>query len=196
MLSRIQRDLESVYRLDRPFDVERFVIARSQVDAPLDRPEQVLVRESGDSLELALVLDDQLLEPDVDWTLDRFCQCAEGVSHMLYLAVAAARRRPISQLELEVQAEIDKFALLLLEVGMPAAEAIERLFLRNRLRDGMRADERRRYEQANAAALAFCRYLANRFVQRARIEQLLGELRRVYRMVGARKRAYLSGCRP
>ena len=196
MLSTIQRDIEAVYRLDRAFDISEFTVARSQVDAPLDRPEQVLVHESEDVLELALVLDDELLGPNVDWDLERFCVCAEGVSHMLYLAQAARCDSQISQLELEVQAEIDKFALLLLRVGMPAKTAIRRLFLDNRLRTDLTSNERQRYTEANALALAFARSLISRFVTRSYTDGLLAELRRVYRMVGAQKRAYLSGYRP
>ncbi|MFT5432740.1 MAG: hypothetical protein ACI9OJ_003442 [Myxococcota bacterium] len=195
MLATIQTDLERLYRLDRPFDVQHFVLARSQVNAPLDRPEQVLVHEADDALELALVLDDALLEPLVDWNLDRFCVCAEGVSHMLYLAVVADRSSQVSQLELELQAEIDKFVLLLMAVGMPAAQAIDRLFVANRLRSDLSDDERGRYAEANRMALLFCRYLVGRFVRRSRIDQMLAEIRRVYRMGGARKRAYVNECR-
>ena len=162
----------------------------------LDRPEQVLVREDGDDLELALVLDDGLLDSGPA-TLDEYCSCAEGVSHLLYLALAAERESQVSQLELEVQSEIDKFALLLFWSAEQASVLITRLFLSFSLRDSVECTlERRRYLEANRLALGFCRYLNTHFVSQKRTEPLLDVLRKVYRMGGARKLEYVSGCRP
>ena len=44
-----------------------------------------------------------------DRNFSDFCLAVEGVSHFVYVALAAARQRPVSQLELELQAEVDKF---------------------------------------------------------------------------------------
>lgn len=200
VLRSIQRQLADLYRLECSFDVQAFVAPRSQVDAPLDRPEQVLVREQDNAVELLLVLDDALIEPAVHDSgspmgLDHFCVCAEGVSHLLYLALAAERESSISQLELELQAEIDKYVLLTFAGGGRPADLIARLFLQTRLRD-VSPEERVRYEDANRMALGYCRYLEARYVRTKRTELLLDELRRVYRMVGTRKIGYVSECRP
>ncbi len=197
MLTSIQQELAALYRLEHAFDVNSFVLKRSEVDAPLDRPEQLLVREDGDTLELALVLEDRLLDPNTDWSLDGFCTAAEGVSHLLYLALAAEREAQVSQLELELQAEIDKFVLLLFGSAMSALDVIRRLFRSFVIRDDVHCTvERDRYERANRLALRYCSYLNDRYVAHGRTEPLLTDLRKMYRMGGAQKLDYLSECRP
>jgi len=198
MLDSIHRQLASLYRLEDSLDVDAYVVPRSQVkDAALDRPEQVWVRQHDDAVELALVLDDALLERPKKWTLDDYCACVEGVSHLLYLSLVAERNRQVSQLELELQSEIDKFALLLFTTGAAARDLIQRLFQSFQLRDSVSCpEERRRYDEANRMALQYCRFLAQRFVHPAQTGALLTELRHVYRMGGTRKLAYVSECRP
>ena len=46
-----------------------------------------------------------------------FCLAVEGVSHFIYVALRAADDRGVSQLELELQAEVDKFACCVLVAG-------------------------------------------------------------------------------
>ena len=46
---------------------------------------------------------------------DGWLQLAEGVSHFVYVANRARQELPSTQLELELQAEVDKFVLLVLE---------------------------------------------------------------------------------
>ena len=204
-VARIQDDLESLYRLERGLDVASFVVRRSELAELPDiagaagegeRPEQVLIRE-GDELEVSLVLDDELLDPGTPWDLDRFCSCAEGVSHLLYIALAAEREAQVSRLELELQAEIDKFALLFLCAGMGGSALMKRLFVGFQLREAVQCEaEQQRYIEANRLAHQYCRYLEARFGRNERTEPLVLELRRTYRMGGARKLSYINGCRP
>ena len=192
MLRRIQADLAGVYDLAPDFDVASFVVARSDVEGALDRPEQVLVKQDDDGLEVALVLDDALIEHSGPIGLDAYCACAEGVSHLLYVALAAERGTQITRLELELQAEIDKFALLLFAFGWRSAELIRRLFLTSRVRDSVEcAMERSRYVQASRLALGYCSHLLARWTREGKTEPLLADLRRVYRMGGERKLAYV-----
>ena len=57
ILSRIQSDLERIYRLERILDIDDFVLPKSSIDAPLDRLEQVLVAGAPDDLSMSLILD-------------------------------------------------------------------------------------------------------------------------------------------
>jgi hypothetical protein len=102
--SRIQRRLASLYGLDAP-SVDDFVR-----DEESGR-EVVYVREEGDDLEIAVHLPRRALQAR-EVTLDDLCQVAEGVSHFLYIAERVRRRLPTTRLELELQAEVDKFVLL------------------------------------------------------------------------------------
>jgi len=198
MLNAIHRELASLYRLEESLDVASYVVPRSEVkDAALDRPEQVWVRQHEDAVELALVMDDALLKASPHWTLDDYCACVEGVSHLLYLSLVAERNRQVSQLELEVQAEIDKFALLLFTTTTAANDLIRRLFQSFQLRESVTSDEEKlRYDTANRLANGYCTFLTQRYVAPAQTGGLLQELRHVYRMGGTRKLAYVSECRP
>lgn len=196
----IQRQLEAVYGLDRSLDAERYVLRRSAYEADgrhllgaeggsVSRREALLVAQHKDGVELALVLDDALADARAPLGLDAFCAVAEGVSHLLYVALAAERELPVSALELELQAEIDKFALLVLYGRLPLQRAVDRLFTGWELdADVTEPGERERYATASQLAHGFCRGALTRLVQRSGVEALLGELRHVYRLTGHRKR--------
>ena len=79
--------------------------------SPGDR-EAVRVRDSADG-----VVEIEVLAPSVseESDLDSVCQLIEGVSHFVYVADRARRNLPATQLELELQAEIDKYVLLVLQ---------------------------------------------------------------------------------
>jgi hypothetical protein len=72
--------------------------------------EALLLRESGEELEMALVMPAHAANDSDHWL-----QLAEGVSHFVYVANRARQELPSTQLELELQAEVDKFVLLVLE---------------------------------------------------------------------------------
>ena len=135
--------------------------------------ELVVLREADDGeLEVTMALDRRAVErleaqgPAEalgDAALGDALPVIEGLSHLLYIVEAARRERPISGLELETQAEVDKLALCLLhrrgEARERYAELCERLFHRFALAADLDAPLRERYETANRVALAFARRL-------------------------------------
>ena len=201
ILSRIQSDLEGIYRLERILDIDDFVLPKSSIDAPLDRLEQVLVAGAPDDLSMSLILDDSLLSPDTQWNLDRFCVATEGVSHVLYLASTAQRGQRVSAFELELQAEIDKFLVLVTAVGMECRLALQRLFARAHFRSTVTDNlELERYRRAHRTAWAFCKRIGASLPKQhgleQRVERMLREVREIYRMRGISKLERLSGYRP
>jgi hypothetical protein len=118
--------------------------------------ESLLLRESEGELEMALVVPTTAESADDGWL-----QLAEGVSHFVYVANRARQELPSTQLELELQAEVDKFLLLVLERGFPdRAEAIElhsRLFERVRFVHAAGTELGDRYRIANDLAARFVR---------------------------------------
>src|SRR6185436_5100246 len=73
--------------------------------------ETVRIRDAADgAVEIEVLAPSLPKKPD----LDRLCQLIEGVSHFVYVAERARRGLPATQLELELQAEIDKYVLLVL----------------------------------------------------------------------------------
>ena len=104
----------------------------------------------------------------------------------------ARARRPVSQLELEAQGELDKYLCVLLQlwaVGRRSAseQLRHRLFDRTALRNGLPAAEKERYRVAGALAAACARALETRFVLQGRLDGLLREARRLFRLGGGEK---------
>jgi hypothetical protein len=161
-------------------------------------PETLLVEEGEEGMNLALYLDADLLRRLADsaplqrlhdGNLEDFCTALEGVSHFSCVTWCAARGRPVSVLALEMQAEIDKYAASVLLAGTQrggelAHELHARLFEHVRFREDLADDARRLYEAANRYAARFCRRLEDRFLRRrrARVLEMLAELRRFYRL--------------
>jgi hypothetical protein len=188
----VQDHLEAIYAVRCSQRARGFLVDTEQAQAlgaDTTLAEALLVHEAPDALELALYL-----APEVLHTLSRapegalgpFCQLAEGVSHFLYLSRSAELARPVSLLELEAQAEVDKFALLLLRAwrggrGRWAALLHTSLFDEGELREGLSAAEARRYGEANRLARAFCARLLP-FCASRRLEPILQALRYAYRL--------------
>jgi len=196
-LHRLQRGLEEMYRIETGTDVGDFVIDGDARDtfSPTRRPrEQLLVSEAGGEMSLALFIDPGALanlaanDPSRrlgDHNLGDFLLAIEGVSHFIYAVCCARAERPVSQLELELQAEVDKYVTCLLvtapEVGMSEALRV-RLFGDAHYDDDLDRDERERYTAANDNALRYTTYLEKEFVARRKITDMLAELRRFYRL--------------
>lgn len=120
--------------------------------------EALLLRESEGGLEMALIVPGTAANDHDAWL-----QWAEGVSHFVYIANRARQELPSTQLELELQAEVDKFVLLVLEqLPYDRGEAFEvhaRLFERVRFLHDPGTELGDRYRTANDLAARFVRRL-------------------------------------
>lgn len=197
----LQARLQAIYRVEAP-GVERFLVGREEAAAAGHAPraaEELLVLEEAEGLWLGLYLAESVGEGAARGELGPITQAAEGVSHFVYLATRAACGRQVSLLELEVQAEVDKFALLLLPlhgrrgVRRHRSRGLRRrLYQRVRYLDHLAADELERYREANRLGAGYARWLEGRFVEGADVEGLLRELRQSYRLGAGEKLGYLS----
>jgi len=107
------------------------------------------------------------------------------VSHFVFLAWRARADRPVSALELELQAEIDKYVTCVLSCGDELARSPvlrRRLFEDFELHDDLCNEERQRYRVANANAHRYSASLEQRFVRAGRLADMLTELRWFYRL--------------
>ena len=196
-LGRVQRGLEALYRVDTGVEVGDFVVGRELRDALVSarRPrEQLLVCEADGEMALALFIDPRALANLVshdptrrlgDHNLGDFLLVIEGVSHFIYAIRCARAERPVSQLELELQAEVDKYVTCLLatEPGAEVSAALRRrLFGDAAYEPDLDHDERDRYRAANDNAQRYAAYLEQAFVVPRRIPEMLAELRRFYRL--------------
>jgi len=164
-LRRLQRGIERYYGLERAPDVALFV-----EDGAGGEREMLLVRETDDALELKLVLPNAAPPPGAN---DQFLQFVEGVSHFVYLVERARTGLPATQLELELQAEVDKFVML----GMGARQADRRtrlelhtlLYERVEFLHPESSEAGHRYRFANELAARFTARLLDAEAQSARL---------------------------
>jgi hypothetical protein len=172
----LQAHIERLHGTETTLDVEAYVVDRETWQAiPGAReglPEQFFVLEAQDEVELALYIAPEVLarlqedhphERLHDGNLESFCIALEGVSHFVFVAARAQGGRPVSALELEIQAEVDKFVsawLLLQEQGLPlsasAPPLLRQLFAAYELREAVPQEEVDRYHVASRVAQRFC----------------------------------------
>lgn len=202
-LNALQAELERRYDVSTPHRVEDFVLHDPQLAAVLTQDvhvspaaEQLLVAQDQDALDVSLFLDGSVLQrlradsPETSLhpgNLQDFLFVLEGVSHFLYLVWNAGHGRPITQLELELVAEVDKyigtaFRLTQQGVRLDLRRLWQRLFEDVRYRDDLDAPTRERYVQANRLAARYCRCLGELLESDHTAPALLRELRRFYRM--------------
>jgi hypothetical protein len=213
VLRRLQALLGRLYDLDVEYDVYDFLVTdRRTLSGVLpsnDRrapEEELLLAESADGAGIALYIDPAVLrrleQADpigalTEANLADYCTALEGVSHFVYSIFRLASDAPVSLLELETQAEVDKYAATVFLIadqrggGYPA-QVHGRLFDRVRFDSRLAPEQSDRYRTAHRCAANFCRRLERRFVNRGRaqVEALVRELRKFYRLGSTAKLRY------
>jgi hypothetical protein len=207
MLQALQKLLGGIYDVPLTHDVGEFLLTdRSRLPQGLranGADEQVLVAEDGDTLWVSLYLEPAVLQRLASsdpfqglhtGNIADYWTALEGVSHFVYLVWNASHDRPVTLLELELQAEIDKYvcSLWLLRAQNPGrfpAELHPLLFERARVDAALAGDRIGLYRRANSYAARFCRRLARtlRPIGSATHAAAIAELRRFYRFSRERK---------
>lgn len=197
-----QSRLENIYKVAVQHSVDDFITSDAELVGQLhqghDSDEKLLVRQHGDQLDLALYLDAALIDrlalddPDNhlhDGNWADFCTALEGVSHFLYLTWNAERQRSVRPVELELQAEIDKYIVSVSLFGKQHDGRVPlrlhpHLFERFSLAPGLAPHERQRYRDANRYAGKYCRQLERCYLRGQGYQRngLSGELRDFYRL--------------
>jgi hypothetical protein len=175
--------------------------------------EELIVAEGPDSVGVSLYLDPHLLarlqrsDPLVKLNQENvadYWTALEGVSHFVYFAWNAGHDKPVTLLELELQAEIDKYvaSYLLLKQQYPErfpVELLHVLFERTRIDPLLAKGRESLYRAATRHAERFCRRLAQSLSEsRSAVagsqlgSGVLAELRRFYRLTDARKVAHIE----
>jgi len=201
MLSRLQSHLTSISQVDPGYDVTDFLITDPLLAGCLGKgsllantEETVLVQEDENGLALSVFLDDELLSRlnDSD-PLKKLCvtdlndlwTVLEGISHFNYIVWNAQKNRQVSLLELEIQAEVDKFtSTLILALHQDDTELADKmhgwLFDNIHFNDDLNQNQRERYSTANNYAARFCHGFRDRI--RRNGKKGLRELRQFYRL--------------
>lgn len=193
---RIQRHLARAYGLEAEPHVDDFVRLHEGDGAR----EALLVRHRGDDLDLALVLPERAARGE---GFDGLCQVIEGVSHFVLVAERARRELPATELELELQAEVDKFVFFAALSARPEVARGARPGRGDRLRRRLYervvflhppgTERGERYRLANGLAARFARRLEAEFLARGRSSELTRALRRFHAAGQAEKIALATG---
>jgi len=202
LLSDLQHTLQSIYEIETQHRVQDYVIHDPALAALLDQsannraiPEKLLIQECDGDLHLSLYLDSRLVEclqqagptfraddPSIVdlWTV------LEGVSHFVYVIHRAEFDHEFSLLELELQAEIDKFVIACHLSPRPRRSSLwdlyDRLYGSWTLDWRLTAHESERYYLASTMAARFARDLARRQLAGEDPGRTIKLLRRFYRL--------------
>lgn len=217
LLSRLQGLISGIYDVNVTHNVYDFLVTdRGRLPAAVREGEtdeelivaQPAVGEHDGEVGMSLYLDPALLErlaladPMVrlhDGNVADYWTALEGVSHFLYLAWNAGHDRPVSLLELEMQAEVDKYvaSYWLMREQWPdrfPAELLSLLFERTRIDSRLARGRESMYRAASRYAEKFCRRLEQslRVARGDSSGAVLAELRRFYRLTNMRKMAHIE----
>jgi len=211
-LALLQGALAEIYDLPATPDVREYLMTDRAhlvgLGVARHTDEQLIVAEEGDTLSMALYIDAAVLErlgrhdPFTELThenLADYLTAAEGVSHFVYVAWNTGHDKPVTLLELELQAEVDKYVLgawLLLEQGAGRfpRELHRALFERARVDPVAAAGRLGLYHTASSYAARFCRRVAALLEGKrtGATRDLLAELRRFYRWGNVRKLRHIE----
>jgi hypothetical protein len=215
ILTQLQQLIGGIYDVSIAHDVYDFLVTdRRHLPASVRgraSEEDLIVAQPAPAAEeaaIALYLSPELLErlgredPMVrlhDGNLADYWTALEGVSHFLYLVWNAGHDRPVSILELEMQAEVDKYvaSYWLLRRQLPGrfpAELCRILFDRTRIDPRLAEGREELYREASRYAERFCRRLEQSLRRAGAGTEgaVLAELRRFYRLTNARKLAHIE----
>jgi hypothetical protein len=212
VLRQLQELLERTYDVAPGHDVAEFLLtdraALPDEHRATASDEQLLVAADSAGVALGLFLDPAVLarlsaaNPLDALNGGNLADCwtaLEGVSHFVYLAWNAGHDRPVSLLELELQAEVDKYvvSLLLLRAQDPTRfprELHRVLFERAHVCPALAGERLGLYQRAHRYAARFCSHIGRLLEPCGREAQarVKSELRRFYRLTSAMKQRHIE----
>ena len=155
MIEAIQKKLEGIYRLPILPQVRQYLLSPAQfqsiANAGFDQPQVLYLDEETDAsvgIYLGKKIFKNITRNNHVFSLQDLCVVAEEVSHFVYLLWSKCNGKRINLLDLEIQAEVDKF--LITEGMFPDKKSmIEIMFNQIRMRKNLTKDQADRYWFAN-----------------------------------------------
>ena len=205
MLGALHALLAEIYALEVSYRIDDFLVTDASVATALDADgrrvqEKLLIAEGAEQAEVSLYLErslvDRLEVNDPSARLDAsnladFWTAFEGVSHFAYYAWNAEIGKTVRLLEMELQAEVDKFiatrVLLERQGERPPPGLHAWLFDLPRYDEQLTSPELTRYREANHYAAKYCMKLAPELDRRLERDALQRELRQFYRLTQPEK---------
>lgn len=186
----MQTALEALYQFQIEENVEDFLISGPSLN---NKKEILYIYQHPKTIELGLFIEPSLLKTLEHHNplkglsaknLSPFCTALEGVSHFLYLLGRVALRQPVTRLELELQAEIDKYlltsALYHRHFHRYPPFLFQYLFENFQWCQSVTLSSRQRYQQANRFAAKFCTDLEQNYLRQGKWDLGLNQARQFY----------------
>lgn len=178
--------------------------ACSETIDPRMAEETLFISQSEDTLEFTLYLDKDVLSLASRHTrtgsngavhaydkhsIDSLCTVVEGVSHAVCLLWHAHHHRQLRALDMELQAEVDKYMLLLESCAdnQSRDELHRQLFIDVRYTAPAGSTLHERYKKAGDYAAVYCHWLVQKFPGPGDQLSLYQEMARFYRLSGSAK---------
>ncbi|MBI3599403.1 MAG: hypothetical protein HY097_02020 [Nitrospinae bacterium] len=207
MLSHIQKIIEKIYGVETFINVEDYVIeeplscsTRREPRLKIKSPSSkgcLFISQNGDDLEIALYLDKEtisnlsghnVLQDFHRKDISDFFLATEEVSHFIYAVWSAIHRRQITILEMELQAEVDKYITAIFYSGsinkgkIPAKDIKRCLFEDSILQPDLQSEEKERYKSASRLAMNYCHHLESNYLKKNDISSMMRDIRHFYRL--------------
>ncbi len=203
-MERLQNQLETIYGINVDFNVDDFLITDETLAHQLDTSEnarkvkeKLLISQQGENLDLSLYIDSGVIEHLAldnpfkelhNGNLTDFWIALEGVSHFLYLTWNAFFEKRVTLLELELQAEVDKFICSVCLLSQQNAGQLPPLlrpflFQADDFDEALDEGSLTRYKDANFYAGKYCFQLEEKFLKtETNPKAIFSELRHFYRL--------------
>lgn len=200
-LNDLQYSLQELYEIETQHRISDFITSNPKLKSALlashcSSHETVFVHCENDAMDIAVFFDDEVVEQlKIDSSpgsllssnINNYCYVMEGISHFLYLVYNGSYDRAVTLMELELQAEVDKFIMLQALIS-DKNNSSEKWRLHNSvfseisLRPGLDQSEVQRYKDANFFAGKYCRILLKDYLGKRPLSELKRQLRRFYRL--------------
>ncbi len=216
LVKTLQKQFESIYQIPLSLSIEDFLIDQETLNYIKRKHCRLLSKCSNKGLMLLSIEKDELcvgiyLHEQVIKTLHRynpllglhekniydFCIMVEEVSHFLYTTWKAQLDRQITELEIELQAEIDKFIFCTLYFlnqrnYHTVLDLKKLLFDAFHFDNNISEESKDRYLTASTFARHYCHFLERHYITGNHFPQLLEEIRRFYRLSQTEKISHIN----
>ena len=208
-IKKIDRALKKIYQIEFSYVAENFLIQQPVKDAVLEA--------ASSSLQGALYIKPQdgdltigiYLNPEVrghlsgfkkwqkkTWTAEQFnsfATAAEEISHFRFLLFHAEYGRAVSQFELELQGEIDKFVLSYFANQSKDFQSVyDQLFMHFKWAENLTNEQKNRYRDAHYFAKRFIKKLQPHLLNPEKREKGFSLLRSFYRQSASDRITFLN----
>jgi hypothetical protein len=154
MIHLLQEKLEEIYRLEKCPEANKYVLSPKEfkrLAKSSDNPQVIYVDEGSDAT-LGIYLGKRIFKKIQNkakiFSFQDFCVMAEEISHFIYLIWSKSNGKKITLLDLEIQAEVDKF-LLASNFFRSQETVFQKMFETFMFRKNLLKDEKNRYIEAS-----------------------------------------------